>query len=67
MVKAIEMNSFTGEGALDRARRFLAEKADQVEYELRGGDVNMRALDSKLDIKIIPSDSFLSCLNFQEL
>ena len=61
------MNSFTGEGALDRARRFLAEKADQVEYELRGGDVNMRALDSKLDIKIIPSDSFLSCLNFQEL
>ena len=58
MVKAIEMNSFTGEGALDRARRFLAEKADQVEYELRGRDVNHRALDSKLDIKIIPSVSY---------
>ena len=63
------MNSFTGEGALDRARRFLAEKADQVDAELRnvGRDANHRALDSKLDIKIIPSDSFLSCLNFQEL
>ena len=47
------MNYFTGEGALERARRFLAEKADAVAAEHVDMIGNAAACDSESETKIM--------------